>query len=112
MINADMIVAKCENMMNQHDITRDALRQVHTIWSGMAYMTDKSTADGSTVKCERVNKFNRKALYESASVSTQPQHTCDKMINKVGLPGSDERKAALIEQYAKMTDSEQSPFGD
>ena len=53
MINADMIVAKCENMMNQHDITRDALRQVNTIWSGMVYMTDKSTADGGTAKCER-----------------------------------------------------------
>ena len=65
---------------------------------------------GSTVKCERVNKFNRKALYKSASVSTQPQHTCDKMINKVGQPGSDERKAALIEQYAKMVDNEESPF--
>ena len=112
MINADMIVSKCENMMNQHDITRDALRQVHTIWSGMAYMTDKSTADGGTVKCERVEKFNRKSLYDSASVSTQPQNTCDKMINRVGLPGSDERKAALIEQYAKLQDSEQSPFED
>ena len=112
MINADMIVAKCENMMNQHDITRDALRQVNTIWSGMAYMTDKSTADGDTVQCERVAKFNRKALYEQASVSTQPEHTCDKMINKVGVPGSEIRKQALIEQYAKLQDGEQSPFAD
>jgi hypothetical protein len=32
------------------------------------------------------------------------------MINKVGQPGSDERKAALIEQYAKMMDNEESPF--
>jgi len=110
MINADMIVSKCENMMNQHDITRDALRQVNTIWSGMAYMTDKSTANGGTVKCERIEKFNRKALYEQARVSTQAQHPCDKMINKVGLPGSDERKAALIEQYARLQGDEQSPF--
>ena len=45
-------------MMNQHDITRDALRQANTIWSGGIHGR-QSTADGGCY--ERVAKFNRKA---------------------------------------------------
>ena len=96
----------------KHKIIRDAWNECTAMWDGMAYMTDKSTADGGTVQCERVAKFNRKKLYEQASATTQPEHTCDKMINKVGTPGSEIRKQALIEQYAKLQDSEQSPFAD
>jgi len=95
----------------KHKIIRDAWNECTAMWDGMAYMTDKSTADGGTVQCERVMKFNRKALVsDKVNAADVQDHPCDKMINKVGQPGSDERKAALIEQYAEMMDREESPF--
>ena len=95
----------------KHKIIRDAWNECTAMWDGMAYMTDKSTADGGTVQCERVMKFNRKSLVRDKVHTADVQdHPCDKMINKVGQPGSDERMAALIDQYAKMMDNEESPF--
>jgi hypothetical protein len=67
---------------------------------------------------EKVLKFNRKALRQIGKRKVEkvdPRYNGgdDTMILKVGKPGSDERKAALAEQYAAILASgeEVSPFG-
>ena len=67
---------------------------------------------------EKVVKFNRTALRnmgkrKAEKVDPRYKGGDDTMILKVGKPGSDERKAALAEQYAAILASgeEVSPFG-
>jgi hypothetical protein len=67
---------------------------------------------------EKVLKFNRRALRKIAKsqrVKRQIRMNVsadDKMVNPVGKPGSEERKAAFIEQYAELAKTETSVFAD
>ena len=99
-------------------IIERAKRQAYLCFAGLAIPCDKSTADGGTIRSEKVLKFNRKAMRESVKPveeKVDPRYNGgeDTMILKVGKPGSDERKAALAEQYAAILASgeEVSPFG-
>ncbi len=99
-------------------IIERAKRQAYLCFAGLAIPCDKSTADGGTIRSEKVLKFNRKAMCESVKPveeKVDPRYNGgeDTMILKVGKPGSDERKAALAEQYAAILASgeEVSPFG-
>lgn len=60
-----------------------------------------------------LHKFSRKNLEvkpQGQNVDDRFMGGPDKMINKVGSPGSPERVLALTEQYATMSEVEQSPF--
>jgi hypothetical protein len=99
-------------------IIERAKRQAYLCFAGLAIPCDKSTADGGTIRSEKVLKFNRKSMRESVKPVVEkvdPRYNGgeDTMILKVGKPGSDERKAALAEQYAAILASgeEVSVFG-
>ncbi len=98
-------------------IIEDAKRQAYLCFSGIAIPCDKSTVDGGTIRSEKVLKFNRKAMRESAVEKVEkadPRMSGgeDTMIVKVGKPGSRERVEALRSQYeATLTMGEEvSPF--
>ncbi len=99
-------------------IIERAKRQAYLCFAGLAIPCDKSTADGGTIRSEKMLKFNRSAMRESVKQVVEkvdPRYSGgeDTMILKVGKPGSDERKAALAEQYAAILASgeEVSVFG-
>ena len=104
-----------ESIMSQFAITRKAWNQVSGIWSGMAIPCQKSTPNGGVVQSEKVLKFTRSALRElriTKKVDPRLIGGEDRMIEKVGKPGSPERVAALAAQYARMSEDESSPFGE
>ena len=117
-------------------IIENAKRQARMIFQGIALpmlveITDDRIIEDDDVfyvysldgqkRClvtEKVLKFNRKALRnmdKAKAEKVDPRYGGgeDTMILKVGKPGSDERKAALAEQYAAILASgeEVSPFG-
>jgi hypothetical protein len=108
-----------EEEMNRFPITRKAWRTAGMIFQGIAIPCDKRTADGGTIRSEKVLKFNRTAMRELNKPTVEkvdPRYKGgdDLMIVKVGKPGSEERKAALAEQYAMILASgeEVSPFSE
>ena len=99
-------------------IIENAKRQAYLCFSGIAIPCDKSTADGGTVRSEKVLKFNRRAMREAAvekAEKVDPRYSGgeDTMIVKVGKPGSRERVEALRSQYDAIAamGEEVSPFG-
>jgi hypothetical protein len=103
-----------ENMM-RFPITRKAWLQAGMIFSGIAIPCDKTTADGGTIRSEKVLKFNRKAMRQLnkptlEKVDPRMIGSDDRMRFKVGKPGSKERVDALALQYASLVDDEMSPF--
>jgi len=104
-----------ETMMLQFPITRKAWIQAGTIWKGLAIPCDKTTADGGTIRSEKVLKFNRKAMRELSKRTLEKVDSRlvggeDRMRFKVGKPGSAERVDALALQYASLSEDEMSPF--
>lgn len=104
-------------IMKKPKILRRAERVARSCFLGIAIPCEKSTVDGSTIRSEKVLKFNRSALRnigkrKADKIDSRYKGGDDTMILKVGLPGSDERKAALIEQYEAIMNSgeEVSPF--
>ena len=102
-------------MMLQFPITRKAWIQTGTIWKGLAIPCDKTTADGGTIRSEKVLKFNRKAMRELSKRTLEKVDSRlvggeDRMRFKVGKPGSAERVDALALQYASLSEDEMSPF--
>lgn len=96
-------------------IIEKAKRQAFLCFSGIAIPCDKSTADGSTIRSEKVLKFNRKAMREMVKRTVEkvdPRYIGgeDRMRFKVGKPGSKERLDALALQYASLAEDEMSPF--
>ena len=98
-------------------IIENAKRQAYLCFSGIAIPCDKSTADGGTVRSEKVLKFNRRAMRETAvekAEKVDPRYSGgeDTMIVKVGKPGSRERVEALRSQYDAIAamGEEVSPF--
>ena len=86
-------------------IIENAKRQAYLCFSGIAIPCDKSTADGGTVRSEKVLKFNRRAMREAATEKAEkvdPRYGGgeDTMIVKVGKPGSRERVAV---SYTHLT---------
>ena len=93
-----------EQLMRQYPILSAAWDECSMIWKGVEQ-------DGT------IHKFNRKAMRkivkdEQAKVDDRLIGGNDHMINPVGKPGSNERLLALAEQYATLTEQEQSPFGE
>jgi hypothetical protein len=97
------------------EIIENAKRQAFLCFSGIAIPCDKTTADGGTIRSEKVLKFSRKAMRTLAKrtlAKTDPRLVGgeDRMRFKVGKPGSPERVAALAAQYASLAEEETSPF--
>ena len=93
-----------EQLMRQYPILSAAWDECSMIWKGVEQ-------DGT------IHKFNRKAMRkivkdEQAKVDDRLIGGNDHMINPVGRPGSNERLLALAEQYATLTEQEQSAFGE
>ena len=98
-------------------IIENAKRQAFLCFKGIAIPCDKTTADGSVIRSEKVLKFNRKAMRTLAKRTLEKVDSRlvggeDKMKFPVGKPGSDERIAALIVQYDSLSENETSPFHD
>ncbi len=98
-------------------IIENAKRQAYLCFVGLAIPCDKTTADGGTIRSEKVLKFNRSAMRDSVEdkgerVDPRMSGGQDTMIVKVGKPGSRERVEALRSQYeATLTMGEEiSPF--
>ena len=93
-----------ERLVQQYPILTDAWNQCTLVWQGVEQ-------NGT------VHKFNRKELRKIVkanrrSVDKRLVGGNDHMIEKVGKPGSPERVVALAEQYARLSESESSPFGE
>ncbi len=104
--------------MTKFAIVEEAKRQARMIFVGIAIPCDKSTADGGTIRSEKILKFNRKALKNMNKVKADKVDPRmlggeDTMIVKVGQPGSRERVEALRSQYEAIEASGEnlSPFG-
>jgi hypothetical protein len=102
-------------MATKFKIIEDAKRQARMCFLGIAIPCDKTTADGSTIRSEKVLKFNRKALRNIGKknvdkVDSRLVGGDDTMRFPVGKPGSKERVEALILQYASLAEDEMSPF--
>jgi hypothetical protein len=101
--------------MTKFAIIENAKRQAFLCFSGIAIPCDKKTADGGTIRSEKVIKFNRKAMRTLSKRTVEkvdPRFVGgeDHMRFKVGKPGSRERLDALALQYASLADDEMSPF--
>ena len=103
--------------MDTYKMIEQAKRQAYMCFSGIAIPCDKSTADGSVIRSEKVLKFNRKAMRQGVTAVTEkvdPRYGGgeDTMIVKVGKPGSRERVEALRSQYEAIAacGEEVSPF--
>lgn len=102
-------------MATKFKIIEDAKRQARMCFLGIAIPCDKTTVDGSTIRSEKVLKFNRKALRKIGKTKVENVDSRliggeDNMRYKVGKPGSRERVEALALQYASLADDEMSPF--
>jgi len=98
-------------------IIENAKRQAYLCFSGIAIPCDKRTVDGGSIRSEKILKFNRKAMRESAvekveKVNPRMSGGQDTMIVKVGKPGSRERVEAFRSQYEAIAamGEEVSPF--
>lgn len=103
--------------MDTYEMIAHAKRQAYLCFSGIAIPCDKSTVDGGTIRSEKVLKFNRKAMRNTAAEKAEkvdPRYGGgeDTMIVKVGKPGSRERVEALRSQYEAVAAAgeEVSPF--
>ena len=99
-----MMPSNTEQLMRQYPILSAAWDECTMIWKGVEQ-------DGT------VHKFNRKAMRkivksEQTKVNDRYLSSNDNMINPVGKPGSEERIVALAERYARLTETETSPFGE
>ncbi len=93
-----------EKLMRKYPMLSAAWDECSMIWQGIEQ-------DGT------VHKFNRKAMRkivksEQAKVNDRYLSSNDNMIDPVGKPGSEERIVALAERYARLTETETSPFGE
>lgn len=108
-------------MKTKFEIVEKAKIQARMLFSGIAIPHQPSLASGEygPIRSEKVLKFNRKALRrlgKNVAEKNDPRMLGgeDHMILKVGKPGSPERVAALIEQYAAIAacGEEVSPFSE
>jgi len=108
---------KKDIMKTKFQIIENAKRQARLCFLGMAIPTEVKNIDGEMIQVEKVLKFNRTALKnlgKSKKEKVDPRMVGgeDKMIVKVGKPGSRERVEELAKQYSVVTRHEISPFED
>lgn len=105
--------------MTKFKIIEDAKRQARMCFLGIAIPHQPSLSSDTygPIRSEKVMKFNRKALRNGKTAKiekTDPRYSGgdDRMIAKVGKPGSRERVEALADQYAAILacEEEVSPF--
>lgn len=101
--------------MTKFPIVEEYKRTVRGIFYGLAIPCNKRSADGGTIRSEKVLKFNRSSLRKIGKRKIEKADprvvgTEDKMRFPVGKPGSPERLVALAEQYASLMEDEMSPF--
>lgn len=101
------------------EIIENAKRQARMTFLGIAIPTEVKNIDGEMVQVEKVIKFNRKALRNLGKRKVEKNDPRfvggeDRMIIRVGKPGSAERVQALESQYAAILASgeEVSPFAE
>ena len=104
-------------MKNKFPIIEKAKRQARLCFLGIALPTAVKSIDGEMVQVEKVIKFNRTALKNIGKRKTEnvdPRYVGgeDKMIVKVGKPGSRERVEELAKQYSVVMRHELSAFED
>jgi hypothetical protein len=104
-------------MKNKFPIIEKAKRQARLCFLGIALPTVVKSIDGEMVQVEKVIKFNRTALKNIGKrkiETVDPRYVGgeDKMIVKVGKPGSRERVEELAKQYSVVMRHELSAFGD
>ena len=108
-------------MKQKFEIVEKAKIQARMVFSGIAIPHQPSLADGvyGPIRSEKVLKFNRKALKNLGRKKVEKNDPRliggeDRMIVKVGKPGSAERVAALESQYAAILacGEEVSPFSE
>lgn len=104
-------------MIDTFTMIENAKRQAYLCFAGIAIPCDKSTADGGSIRSEKVLRFNRKAMRNTVVEKVEkvdPRYGGgeDTMIVKVGKPGSRERVEALRSQYeaVAVAGEEVSPF--
>lgn len=107
--------------MAKFAIIENAKRQARMCFVGIAIPHQPSLANGEygPIRSEKILKFNRTALRnigKKKKENNDPRFVGgeDRMIVKVGKPGSPERVAALIEQYEAIAacGEEVSPFSE
>jgi len=109
---------KGKNMKQKFEIIENAKKQARMCFLGIAIPTEVKNIDGEMIQVEKVLKFNRKALRnmgkDHRKQSVDPRYIGgeDKMIVKVGKPGSKERVEALAQMYASAGDADYSAFKD
>ena len=102
-------------MSRKPAIVRRAIRQLDMIFLGMAIPCDKSTADGGTIRSEKVLKFSRRHMRPKVvKTKADPRYRGgdDLMVDPVGKPGSRERIEALVDRYATLSLTETSAFAE
>lgn len=108
-------------MKQKFEIVEKAKIQARMVFLGIAIPHQPSLADGvyGPIRSEKVLKFNRKALKNLGRKKVEKNDPRliggeDRMIVKVGKPGSAERVAALESQYAAILacGEEVSPFSE
>jgi hypothetical protein len=108
-------------MKQKFEIVEKAKIQARMVFLGIAIPHQPSLADGvyGPIRSEKVLKFNRKALKNLGRKKVEKNDPRlvggeDRMIVKVGKPGSVERVAALESQYAAILacGEEVSPFSE
>jgi hypothetical protein len=107
--------------MTKFQIIEDAKRQARGIFIGMAIPCQPTVADGTytPIRGEKILKFNRKILLQkrgSKAEKADPRFGGgeDRMIDKVGKPGSQDRVEALqaFYQLQSVAGQENSAFHD
>ena len=108
-------------MKQKFEIVEKAKIQARMVFFGIAIPHQPSLADGvyGPIRSEKVLKFNRKALKNLGRKKVEKNDPRliggeDRMIVKVGKPGSAERVAALESQYTAILacGEEVSPFSE
>lgn len=108
-------------MATKFKIIEDAKRQARMCFLGIAIPHQPTLANGTygPIRSEKILKFNRSALRNIGKKKIEkadPRYGGgeDRMIVKVGKPGSAERVAALADQYAAILacGEEVSPFSE
>jgi hypothetical protein len=106
-------------MKQKFEIIENAKKQARMCFLGIAIPHQPSLAEGEygPIRSEKILKFNRKALRnldKTKKEKTDPRFIGgeDRMIVKVGKPGSKERVEALAQMYANAGDTDYSAFKD
>lgn len=117
MYNRETKKEKRKKMKTKFPIIEKAKRQARLCFLGIAIPTAVKSIEGEMIQVEKVLKFNRTALKNLGKTKMEKVDPRmiggeDKMIVKVGKPGSRERIEELAKQYSVVTRHEISPFED